>query len=167
MNPGDYYLVAMTLIFGATYFALYFFIPFLVGQKPAALSRRSRYAVLIIVGSSIATSFIASIIPDLALSNRFLHAIGGGFMAMLVCFLASRDSRVSISKFQLISISFLVTTFLGVGNELAEFALQSITGFPFTDSLTDTWLDLTSNTVGALIASVSLLPFLKGGDRLR
>ena len=119
MNPGDYYLVAMTLIFGATYFALYFFIPFLVGQKPAALSRRSRYAVLIIVGSSIATSFIASIIPDLALSNRFLHAIGGGFMAMLVCFLASRDSRVSISKFQLISISFLVTTFLGVGNELA------------------------------------------------
>jgi uncharacterized membrane protein YhaH (DUF805 family) len=160
-TPGDYYLVAMTLIFGATYFALYFFIPFLVGQKPIALSRRSLYSVLIIVGSSIATSFIASIIPDLALSNRFLHAIGGGFLAMLVCFLASMDSRVSISKFQLISISFLISAFLGVGNELAEFALQSITGFPFTDSLIDTWLDLTSNTVGAALGVLCLAPLIK------
>jgi uncharacterized membrane protein YhaH (DUF805 family) len=161
MNPGDYYLVAMTLIFGATYFALYFFIPFLVGQKPASLSRRSLYSVLIIIGFSIATSFIASIIPDLALSNRFLHAIGGGFLAMLVCFLSSRDSNIKISKFQLISISFLVTTFLGVGNELAEFALQSITGFPFTDSLIDTWLDLTSNTVGAALGVLCLAPLIK------
>lgn len=160
-TPGDLYVVAMVLMQGSIYFALYFFIPYLVAQKPVALSRRSFYSVMLIVVSSGAAAYIASVITDPALANRFLHAIGGGFLAMLICFLAARDSRASMSQFQRISISLLISTFLGVGNEIAEFLLQSITGFPFTDSLTDTWLDLISNTVGAALAALCLTPLFK------
>lgn len=160
-NPGNYYLVAMTLIFGATYLTLYFLLPFLLGQKPVSMSRRSLYSIFLIIGLSIATSFVASLIPDLALGNRFLHAIGGGFLAMLTCVLVARDTKIDIQASRFTILALLIVTALGVGNELAEFALQLLTDFPFTDSLIDTWLDLLSNTAGALIASVLLLPIIK------
>jgi uncharacterized membrane protein YhaH (DUF805 family) len=152
-------MIAMVGIYVVAYFGIRWFLPFFFRQPSANTDLRAWRSVALITVLSSTVFYLSSIIPDLALSNRFLHAIGGGFLAMLVCFLASRDSSIKISKFQLISISFLVTTFLGVGNELAEFALQSITGFPFTDSLTDTWLDLTSNTVGALLCALCLVPF--------
>lgn len=155
------YLSLLTMLFAATYVVLFFFFPKFFAQPAQKLQRKSIHSIISIIAIGILVFFISYAIPDPALGNRFLHAIGGGFLAMLICFLAAWDSRVSLSRFQLISISFLISTFLGVGNEIAEFALQSITGFPFTDSLTDTWLDLLSNTVGALLASVSLLPLIK------
>lgn len=158
-DPGDYYLVAMTLMFGAAYLGLYFLMPFLLSQKPAFLTRRSLHSILLIIGLSLLVSYGAAHIPDPVIGNRILHALGGGFLAFLACFLAARDSRIAIHRPQFIILSLMIVTALGVGNELAEFALQSITGFPFTDSLTDTWLDLLSNTTGALVA-IPLIPLL-------
>jgi len=80
-------------------------------------------------------------------------------LAFLTCVLATRDARVNVDRGRFILLALLIVTALGVGNELAELALQSLTKFPFTDSLIDTWLDLLSNTTGALIA-IPLIPLL-------
>jgi len=158
-NPGDYYLVAMTLMFGAAYLGLYFLMPFLLGQRPASLTRRSLYSIFLIIGLSVLVSCMARSIADPVIANRILHALGGGFLAFLTCVLATRDARVNVDRGRFILLALLIVTALGVGNELAELALQSLTKFPFTDSLIDTWLDLLSNTTGALIA-IPLIPLL-------
>ena len=92
------------------------------------------------------------------LANRLLHALGGGALGTLTCYLATKDSKVNITTFQFFIFSFLLVTALGVGNELLEFFLQETTGEIFSNSNIDAWLDLASNTVGALLASAVFVP---------
>ena len=81
-------------------------------------------------------------------------------MAIVVCFLAIKDSGVRVRKFQFLIISILVATALGVMNEILEFFLQNYFGFISSATVNDTWLDLISNTVGILIATTILTPFV-------
>ena len=107
-------------------------------------------------------AFIASFsVKDLDLSNRILHTFGGGFVTFFVCFLVVKDTNLQISRFQFFVFSFLVTVSLGAANEILEYFLQNYLNFSFAKSANDTWLDLISNTFGALIAATILVPFIK------
>ncbi len=81
-------------------------------------------------------------------------------MAFMVCFLVVKDSKLPVTKFQFLIFSALIATALGVANELLEFFLQHYFGFISAASVTDTWLDLLSNTVGILLASICFVPFI-------
>lgn len=157
---GLWYLLLLTFLFAIIYLVLFFGLPKFFGRPGAKLDKRSLFSIALIALLSLGFYFISYTIPDLQLANRFLHAFGGGFLAGLTCFLAVRDSRLQLTKFQCFIITFLIVTALGVGNELLEFFFQTTTGEIFSDTTIDTWLDLTSNTVGALLSLACFTPFV-------
>jgi hypothetical protein len=118
-------------------------------------------SVGVIVALSFFGYFVAFAIQDQELSNRFLHAFGGGFLGFLTCFLAAKDSSVVINKFQFFIFSVLIVIALGVANEILEFLLQNYVGIVFATSVNDTWLDLISNTIGIFIASAIFIPLVR------
>ncbi len=146
------------------YLLVYLLIGPFFNQPTARLTARSTYSLITIFVFSLLTFAISIYIPDLVLGNRVLHAFGGGFMAFFVCFLAARDSRVKINRFQFLLVSLLVVTALGVANEIIEFFLQYYFAkydLFFATTINDTWLDLVSNTIGILLAAAVFVPHIK------
>jgi hypothetical protein len=161
VNYGGYfYLLLLTAIYGLTYVGLYYLFPLFFTQKTAPLAKRSWISIAWIIGLSLAIYVVSNTIPSIALGNRVLHTFGGGFLAFLTCFLVVRDTKLEIARLQFFIFSFFVVTTLGVGNEVLEFFFQNVTTVVFADTISDTWLDLVSNTVGILLASAALLPLL-------
>lgn len=156
------YLVFLTIVFCLTYVALQFLYGYLFGGGPNARTKISPISIGIIAIWSVLSFLASASIEDDWISNRLLHALGGGFLGIVTCFLAARDGRAAISRFQFFVFGILVVTALGVGNEIMEFMLQMTTDMIFATGVFDTWLDLVSNTVGALAASAVLLPFIRG-----
>lgn len=156
-----YYLSVITFGFCVSYFFLLFLLPyFFDGTRKIRISYRSLISIIIICLVCYVSMASALSIHDKEIGNRLLHVFSGGFTAFLVCFLAVRDSGLKIRKFQFFLISFLIVTFLGVVNEVIEFFLQYYFNFISASRAIDTWLDLTSNIVGALIASICMVPFI-------
>lgn len=155
------YLFLIALALCGAYGALFFFFPLFFRGAASPLNRRALHSVAYIA-VAVSLIFVVSLsVPDRELGNRILHAFGGGFLSFMICFLAVRDSGLKITRFQFFVFSLFIVTFLGVTNEITEFFLQNYLGFHFADTINDTWLDLLSNTVGALIASVCFVPFIK------
>ena len=96
------YLVFMTLSLCVTYFVIFNYSPLFFNTSAVKISSKSFKSVAFIASLSLLGYLIAFNIPDLELSNRFLHGFGGGFMAFLVCFLAIKDSKLPIKKLKLI-----------------------------------------------------------------
>lgn len=158
------YLFAITLGQCSVYTLLFFIFPFFFDQPAKKLlTRRSLYSLTAIVTLSFIIYVWSGSVPD-PLGNRLLHFFGGGMLTFFVCFLAVRDTGIAINKLQFFLFSFMAVTSLGVANEIVEFLLQNYCNFAhfiFADSINDTWLDLVSNTTGALLASVCLVPLMK------
>ena len=156
------YLTFITLALCVTYFILLDLFPILLAQKiQPSLNRKSLLPILYIFAFSTFVYIVNFLIPDPEFANRLLHVFGGGFLGFSVCFFAVRDSGVHISKFQFFTFSVLVVLALGVANELLEFVLQIYGVVISATSVTDTWLDLASNTIGIIIASMCFIPFHK------
>lgn len=155
------YLVTITLSMGLTYYILLAVYAYFFEKRLPLLTQKSLVSIALIILFSIISLVITLMITDPWWSNRFLHAVGGGFLAFLVCFLAAKDAQVSISKFQFFIFSMLTVTSLGVVNEIAESFLQNYTHFVFATEINDTWLDLISNTIGAFFAAICFVPLLK------
>lgn len=155
------YLVFITLAMCVIYFILLALFPFFFTQKATPLQKKSLLPVAYIIAFSVLAYAASFSIADLELGNRVLHAFGGGFLGFLVCFLAARNSKIHINRFQFFMFSALVVLSLGIANELLEFLLQEYSGFLFaaSTSIYDTWLDLASNVAGVIIAGVCLVPF--------
>jgi len=154
------YLIALTFGLCLSYFVFTLLFSAFFKNQFAIFNSRSLYSVILIVIASVIIFSISLSISDIELSNRVLHALGGGFLTFFVCFLAFRDSRVAIGKFQFLVFSILLVTTLGVANEILEFFLQSYFHLPFSLNPNDTWLDLISNTVGLLLGAIILAPFV-------
>lgn len=120
----------------------------------------SMRSIVFITALTIVSYGVSISIQDAEVSNRVLHALGGGFVAYFVCFRVAKDARLQINQLQFFVFSALIVTAMGVGNEVAEFVLQNYTELVFADSINDTWLDLISNSVGILAAAVLCSPFL-------
>ncbi len=159
------YLYTITFGLCVSYFILFFLFPyFFNGVRGARLSYKSLLSIVIICLISFVSCYIALRIHDKEIGNRILHIFGGGFTAFLVCFLAARDSGIRLKKFQFFLFSFLVVIALGVLNEVIEFLLQYCFDIISAKTPVDTWLDLNSNIVGILIASVCFVPFISRKD---
>jgi len=129
----------------------------LVLKKKVDKQTLQKKSFILITLSSVAVFSIVFLIRDPELANRFQHAIAGGFLTMLISYLAFKDSQVKINKLQIILLSVLVVTFLGVLNEILEFIIQINTNLVFADNLNDTWLDLTSNFFGIMLGNIFAL----------
>ena len=155
------YLLLLTLGMGGVYVGLFSLFPYFFKNTHPALNRRSLYSILYIFLFSLLVYTVSFSLTDQNLGNRIMHTFGGGFLAFFTCFLAVRDSQLRIGKFQFFLFSFLIVISLGVANEIMEFILQNHFNFIFSQTINDTWWDLTSNLIGALIASAILIPFIK------
>lgn len=158
-----FYLFTVTFGLCVSYFILFFLFPyFFEGTVGAKLSSKSLISIMTICLISFGSCYIALNIHDKEIGNRVLHIFGGGFTAFLVCFLAAKDSGTRLRKFQFFLFSFLIVIALGVLNEVVEFLLQYYFHIISAKSAVDTWLDLNSNILGILIASVCFVPFISG-----
>ncbi|MFH1178553.1 MAG: hypothetical protein V1711_02445 [bacterium] len=153
------YLVFITLAMYATYFVLLFLLPLFFGQKITTPRKKLLLPLLYIVIFSVLAYAVSYSVQDIELANRILHIFGGSFLGFFVCFLAARNSEVHINKFQFFVFSVLIVLALGIANELLEFVMQEYIGLISATSITDTWLDLVSNVIGVIFASICLVPF--------
>ncbi len=154
------YLLLLTVAMCAAYLLLYFGFTYFFTNKIANLGSGSLVSIVYISLFSLASYGVSVLIADLELANRILHVFGGGFLAFLVCFLVVRDSKVAVTRFQFVVLSFLVVVALGVANEIAEFFLQNYLAYTAALTINDTWLDLISNVVGASLAAFIFTPFV-------
>ncbi len=152
------YLSAVAVGLCLMYIVLYFLYQIVFGRALRGMKKHSFRSMLMILVLS-AVIYIVSfyVIPDKVLGNRFLHAFGGGFVVFFICLSAVRDAKLRIGNKALFISAFMVVTLLGLMNEAVEIFLQQHIHYLFAPSAMDTLLDLVSNTVGFLIASVSLV----------
>jgi hypothetical protein len=136
------------------------------GGEIKPINRKSYYSMILIFVLSIVVNFAVRYVPDIEIGNRILHAVGGGFLTFLLCFLVVRDGEYKIGKAQFFIFSLLIVVFLGVINENIEFFLQHFFDYVAANSIDDTWLDLVSNSLGALIASLCFVPFINSKKQL-
>jgi hypothetical protein len=154
----------ITLAMCAAYLILLYLFPLFFGQKITPARKKPWFSLACIIIFSTFAHTASLSIQDLELANRILHIFGGGFMGFFVCFLAARDSGVNINKFQFFVFSVLIVLALGIANELFEFFLQTYFELISAATVTDTWLDLTSNAIGIVIAGLCFVPFHKGAE---
>ncbi len=154
------YIVILAIGMCVSYLALLYLFPLFFNGKMPRVGVQTLLAIPLVAVASLFIFLLAYSIPDPQLSNRVLHAVGGGFLSFLLCFFAMRNSDTLITRFQFVVFSILVVTTLGVGNEILEFVLHRYAGFIFLMNPLDTWLDLLSNTVGLSIAALLVWPFL-------
>lgn len=155
------YLLFITFCLIITHALLRLVLPFLLMQKCKAIGLEFLRSMITIGITSILGLVLAGMIPDLETSNRILHAFGGGFMAVLVCFLAMTDAQLRTSGVRFALYALLIASTLGVANELLEFVLQQHMGYLFAVHVNDTWLDLVSNTIGISIGIACFAPFIR------
>ncbi len=154
------YLIAVTIGLCVTYASLTVWFPYFFNTGKVTVSQIKISSLIFICTLSLLGYAIAFSITDIELSNRFLHAFGGGFMAFMTCFLSARDSHIALNKIRFLFFSLLIITTLGVASELIEFLFQNLSHFVFAETINDTWLDLASNLVGSFIGAIVLFPFL-------
>ena len=155
------YLLLITLGFCVVYGFLYLLFPLFFVDKLVPFRRRIFASLFYIIGFYFLISFISINISDVNWANRFLHIFGGGFLSFAVCFLVVKDTKLHIGKFRFFTFSFLIVLSLGVANEILEYVLQNFTELSFATTASDTWLDLASNCIGALLAGMFFVPFIK------
>jgi hypothetical protein len=158
------YLLALVILYPTVYAVMLFGVPLVGGTRAAISYRKSAVSVAVIVVLYLAVYAFNAMVKDPEISNWVLHTWGGGALAVGTYFLAVRDSGVQSTTLQFFVFGFLVATALGVANELVEFFLQSQFGLIFAESVDDTWVDLTNNTLGALLTLSCL--WLFAGSRI-
>jgi hypothetical protein len=160
------YLTVIALGLVVCYFLLRFLFPFMFGGEIKPLTPRSCYSIVLIFVLSLIVNFAVRYIPNVEIGNRILHAVGGGFLTFLLCFLVVKDGEYRLGRVRFFVFSFLLVVFLGVVNEHVEFILQHFFGYLAANSVLDTWLDLISNSVGTLLASICFVPFINSEKKL-
>ena len=157
------YVLILIVGFIITYLFMHRVLFPVIFEKPLIkLNRRFFYSSAIIAIITLANYlFIVHFFDiNVGIGNRLLHAVGGGFVGSLLCFLVVKDGRLAINKWQFLIITALIVTALGVANELYEFVLQMYFHHISSATVIDTWQDLTSNTVGIIISLIVLMPFI-------
>lgn len=159
------YLWLIVLLACINYGLMLYFFPLFFGIRRKWQHSFSYHSVILICVYGAIVHVGTALISDPILQNRALHVFGGGVLALLICYLAERDTRLPISAFQFIVISFLIAIALGVANEILEFVLQNYLGILAAESINDTWLDLISNVIGSGFAVAFLAPLIRKNRR--
>lgn len=158
------FLSCITIGLVSVYLINFFFLPrFFDSALFDEKLKPSITSIVCIVLLSIIGYGISFSILDEALSNRFLHGFGGGFMAAFSISLSFRDMGFQGSALQYSVFLLFGVSFLGVCHEITEFLLQvtEVTHHLYATTITDTWLDLLSNTTGCVLGILLLFPLIK------
>jgi hypothetical protein len=155
------YLIGLSIAYCIAYLALFFGISFFFNNRFSRLGIRSVRSIVLIVLLYFGALVASGLVSDPDWSNRILHTFGGGFLIVVAAAMAAVDSGIKLKAFQFIVVALSVGALFGVVNEIVEYILQTHFGFVFTSSVSDTWLDLISNTIGSALAGVLLAPFVK------
>ncbi len=154
------FLLIITAGLCIVYLGLLVMLPLFFSQTGAPISKKSFLSVGLISLLSVVGYLVTFVVPDPEVANRILHGFGGGCMAFLTCFLAFKDSGVRVPVAVFLVFSLMAVSTLGVANEVWEFFLQESFNLTFATGINDTWYDLVSNTVGAFIAGLLLIPLI-------
>lgn len=154
------YLICVSFGMCVAYGAVIFLLTHFFGKPMHMFVKENVRSLFYIAGASLVINTISFLIKDPDFSNRILHMMGGGFMGFFVCVRAVKDSTLSISRFQFLTLSMLLVTAMGVGNEILEFFLQNYFYLISSQNPFDTWLDLISNTLGIITGALVFTPFL-------
>lgn len=150
---GALYLVLITVGMIVVYSVLYVLFQKLFTTKYRGFSRASIVSICTLTILSVLAYYISfNFFSDPVLGNRFLHAFGGGFVLFLVINAALEDAKIRLGRLVLFVVGFMIVTLLGLFNEVLEAFLQQHVDFVFAPNLTDTLLDLVSNTIGFVVA---------------
>jgi hypothetical protein len=144
------------MLYAIVYFVLFYSLPVFWNQPRHALPKRWWHTVLFFVGAILAILLITELIIRGEIGNRLQHTIGGGILAFYLYYCAMRDTHIKVTPLQFFVFGFLIVIALGVANELMEFFMQSFHIHISAITITDTWIDLTSNTIGAALAGAWL-----------
>ncbi|MBI2030428.1 hypothetical protein HYT05_02290 [Candidatus Kaiserbacteria bacterium] len=145
--------VCRTIGLCIAYVAMRLFLPrFFNISREAHIDKRALGSMLLIVTASAIGYALSYAIPDPWWGNRVLHVVGGGITVTLACFLAARESMPQMRRRRFFMVAIIAVTGLGVANEMAEFALQLLTGVIYAPGPKDTWWDLASNTAGMILS---------------
>ena len=160
------FFVFISFMMCVMYFVVYFVAPKFFEKTSAPLTwKRTLPSILTIVALGFIAIYVVVSTPDPWISNRIEHALGGGFIATTMCYLAVRDSKIQLSYLQFFLITLMFVTMLGVGNEILEFICQHYYGYISSSSVEDTWLDLISNTLGIIAGLICFTPLIKRANK--
>ncbi len=161
MSFNIIFIFVVTIVYTITYLFFLITLPKFFIDKLGSIQNINFRSVFLSILITLGSLILGLSISDVELGNRIQHAIGGGFVIFIIYLLALKDSGLLINKIQKYVLGFLIVTTLGVFNEILEFTMQEFTGFQFTATTIDTWLDLVSNTVGILLAILLSHIFIK------
>ncbi|MDP2090812.1 MAG: hypothetical protein Q8K30_04410 [Candidatus Gracilibacteria bacterium] len=116
--------------------------------------------VLIILGIYFLVIYGISFIDNHEIANRIQHAMGGGFLMVILTYFSILASKENINKFQFIFLAFFIATTFGVFNELAESVFQNTLNIQFAPNINDTWFDLWANSIGAVLGIIIFINFI-------
>ena len=147
----------MAIAFFLAFLLLFLLLPPFLNHKSTPLNTRA-FVLAGVFGIAIFSIHLIGInVENVFWGNRFLH-VAGAILVFLLFFTVVRMTRTPMKRIQFFVFGFLLTTTLGVANEVAEFGGQALLGIEFATSIYDTWFDLLSNAVGAgLVGIVSSL----------
>jgi hypothetical protein len=113
------------------------------------------------IAGAVVAGLIGSYVSALLLPNKtgnfLLHASGGVSSVLLFLYLCKTLSLRFVNWRVTLLMVFAFVSMLGVLNELAEYALESLTGVLYSLDSQDTWRDFVANTLGATIAWATYL----------
>lgn len=135
----------------STYVATFYALPHVV----AIPQKHPRIFSVCLVGiTSLSFASLSVLFPESALGNRIQHAVGGGALVVLIVLLVVSESGWRLTRLQFFILAVLSASTLGVAYELLEFLGEIVTPIVFQTAQYDTWLDLLSNSVGAVGAAL-------------
>lgn len=144
------------VLYTVTYGALYVLLP-LLHDRPIPRLRWASVVSVVGIALLIQVVFIVtSQMTDRELGNRLLHMIGGGVLGFVLYARVVSDAHIPLNRLQFFVYGFLIISTLGVLNEHLEFFLQATGLRVFMWSMTDTWRDLASNSLGAVVVGLPL-----------
>lgn len=149
-------LLMYPLLYAVSYSALYVLLP-LLQDRP--VPRPGWASVISVIGIAVfieSVFILTSQMTDRELGNRLLHIMGGGVLGFMLYARVVSDTRIPFNRLQFFVYGVLIVSTLGVLNEHLEFFLQATGTRVFMWSITDTWLDLASNSLGTVLVGLPL-----------
>jgi len=143
------YLLLLIVSYIILYYWLALWLQYFFNEKKQLLYKFYHSAIIVLLFLVVVVS--TELMTNEIIWNRLLHAFWGWFIMIVVTLFSLKASQVKINKFQFLFLWFFIATTFWVVNELTESFWQIVLHYTFSSYFNDTWLDLWSNTVGAIV----------------
>ncbi len=154
------YFIILAILYIFTYFFLTYFLQIFFNWKISE-TKFNLFHIWIILVLYFFFIIFANSLENVELWNRIQHMFWWWFMMVVIFFFSTFASKIKLTKIQFFVLAMLITTAFWVVNELAESIFQIGKVMLFSTNIADTWLDLWSNSIWALIWSLIFVFFIR------